>query len=153
MLGKKDVRSVFKALRIKDGLGDDLASLAGCGAVAPHPCKSTSGFDGSAEINADEFSYWYNKNRDGQIGNYLIYEVIDSEPTYRADDAVISRDFFCQIDVFSVQSFESKQLSDFLGRLEEKLLEKGFEVQMQSEDYEPDTRLYHQIIYISKMYI
>ena len=127
MLGKKDVRSVFKALRIKDGLGDE-------------------------EINPDEFSYWYNKSRDGKTGNYLIYEVIDSEATHRADDAVISRDFFCQIDVFSVRSFESKQLQDFILRLEEKLLEKGFEVQMQSEDYEPDTRLYHQIFYISKMY-
>ena len=127
-LGKKELRRVFRELRIKDGLGDE-------------------------EIGADEFSYWYNKNRDGKIGNYLIYEVIDSEPTHRADDCVIGREFFCQIDVFSVRSFETKQLSDFLGKLEEKLAERGFEVEMRGEDYEPDTRLYHQIFYVSKLFI
>jgi len=127
-LGKKDLCAVFRNLRIKDGLGDE-------------------------EIGEGEFSYWYNKVRDGQIGNYLIYEIIDSEPTHRADDAVIGREFFCQIDVFSVRSFESKQLSRFLGQLEEKLLEKRFEVEMRGEDYEPDTRLYHQILYVSKLFI
>ena len=127
-LGKKELRKVFRELRIKDGLGDE-------------------------EIGADEFSYWYNKSRDGMTGNYLIYEVIDSEPMHRADDVVIGREFFCQIDVFSVRSYESKQLSEFIGRLEEKLLERCFEVEMRGEDYEPDTRLYHQIFYVSKLYI
>ena len=126
-LGKKDLCAVFRNLRIKDGLGDE-------------------------EIGDGDFSYWYNKARDGQIGNYLIYEIIDSEPTHRADDAVIGREFFCQIDVFSVRSFESKQLSEFIGQLEEKLLEKRFEVEMRGEDYEPDTRLYHQILYVSKLF-
>ena len=127
-LGKKDLRAVFKALKIKDGLGDE-------------------------EIGSDEFSYWYNKARDGTIGNYIIYEVIDSEPTHRADDAVVGREFFCQIDVFSVRSYESKQLSEFIEKLENKLLEKGFEVEMRGEDYEPDTRLYHQIFYVSKLFL
>jgi len=127
-LGKKDVRAVFRLLRIKDGLGDE-------------------------EIVPDEFSYWYNKSRDGTVGNYIIYEVIDSDPAYRADDVVIGREFFAQIDVFSVRSFESGELPSFLGRLEEKLLERGFEVEMRGEDYEPDTRLHHQIYYVSKLYI
>jgi len=127
-LGKKDLRAVFKALKIKDGLGDE-------------------------EIGSDEFSYWYNKARDGTIGNYIIYEVIDSEPTHRADDAVVGREFFCQIDVFSVRSYESKQLSEFIEKLENKLLEAGFGAEMRGEDYEPDTRLYHQIFYVSKLFI
>ncbi len=127
-LGKKDIRAVFKALRIKDGLSDD-------------------------EIKPDEFAYWYNKSRDGESGNYIIYEVVDSEPTHRADDNVIGRDFFCQIDVFSLYSFESKQLSELLIKLEEQLLERRFEVQIQGETYEPDTRLYHQILFVSKLYI
>lgn len=127
-LGKKQLKSVFKSLRIKDGLGDD-------------------------EIKSNEFSYWYNKNRDGTIGNYLIYEIIDSEPTHRADNIVIGRDFYAQIDVFSVQSFESKQLSNFIGLLENKLIEYGFEVEMQGEEYESDTRLYHQILLVNKLYI
>ena len=127
-LGKRDLRAVFRSLRIKDGLGDE-------------------------EIGIDEFSYWYNKARDGMIGNYLIYEVIDSEPACRADDAVIGREFFAQIDVFSVRGFESKFLSDFLLKLEEKILERGFQVEMRGEEYEPDTRLYHQILYVSKLFI
>jgi len=127
-LGKKLLRKAFMELRIKDGFGDE-------------------------EIGEGEFSYWYNKSRDGMTGNYLIYEVIDSEPVYRADDCVIGRDFFAQIDVFSVSSYESKLLSEFIDRLENKLLEKGFEVEMRGEDYEPDTRLYHQIFYVSKLFI
>ncbi|MCL2796842.1 MAG: hypothetical protein FWD58_02145 [Firmicutes bacterium] len=126
-LGKKALRAAFKALKIKDGLGDEV-------------------------INSDEFSFWYNKTRDGQVGNYLIYEVIDSEPTHRADDAVIGREFFAQVDVFSVRGFESSFLADFLSRLEEQLLNRGFEVEMRGEDYEPDTRLYHQILYVSKLF-
>jgi uncharacterized protein YqfB (UPF0267 family) len=127
-LGKKELRRIFRELRIKDGLGDE-------------------------EIGDDEFGYWYNKARDGTKGNYIIYEVIDSEPTHRADDVVIGRNFFCQIDVFSVRSFEMKQLSEFIGRLEERLIERGFEVIMRGENYEPDTRLYHQIFYVSKLFI
>ena len=127
LLGKKDLKAVFKTLRIKDGIGDD-------------------------EIKPDEFSYWYNKNRDGTIGNYIIYEVIDSEPSHRADDKVFGREFYAQIDVFSIRSFESKELSDFLVRLEEKLTEYLFEVEMQGEEYEQDTRLYRQTLYVSKIY-
>ena len=127
-LGKKLLQKVFCELRIKDGLGDE-------------------------PIAEGDFSYWYNKSRDGQIGNYLIYEVIDSEPVYRADDKIIGRDFFAQIDVFSVRGFESYELSEFISRLEEKLLDKGFEVEMRGEDYEPDTRLYRQIFYVSKLFI
>ncbi len=126
-LGKKDLKSVFKLLRIKDGIGED-------------------------EIKPDEFSYWYNKNRDGTVGNYIIYEVIDSEPSHRADDKVYGREFYAQIDVFSIRSFESKELSDFLGRLEEKLTEHLFEVEMQGEEYEQDTRLYRQTLFVSKIY-
>jgi hypothetical protein len=127
-LGKKLLRRIFRELRIKDGLGDD-------------------------PIAGDEFSYWYNRERDGFRGNYLVYEVIDSEPTHRADDCVIGRDFFCQIDMFSIRSFESKQLTGLISQLEDRLTDYGFEVNMQGEGYEPDTRLYHQILFVSKLFI
>ena len=127
ILGKKELKAVFKTLRIKDGIGED-------------------------EIKPDEFSYWYNKNRDGTIGNYIIYEVIDSEPVHHADDKVFGREFYAQIDVFSIRSYESKELSDFLERLEEKLTEHLFEVEMQGEEYEQDTRLYRQTLFVSKIY-
>lgn len=126
-MGKKELKAVFKVLGIKDGLTE--------------------------ETKCDEFSYWYNKARDGMLGNYVIYEVIDSDPVHRADDVIISRDFFCQIDIFSIRSFESKHLADFIDRFENKLTEKRFEVNMESEDYEPDTKLYHLILYVSKLYL
>jgi hypothetical protein len=124
--GKRELRGIFKALHFKDGLTETAIG--------------------------DEFSYHYNKARDGMIGNYIIYEVIDSSPLQRADDAVFCRDFFAQIDVFSVRSFESKLLSETICRLEERLTEKGFEVELQAEQFEPDTRLYHQVLLVSKMY-
>ena len=129
--GKAELRAVFKALRFVDGL------TVGTEADTPK--------DG-------EFVYYYNKARDGQIGNYIIYEVIASDPTRRADDKVIGREFFAQVDVFSTSSFESKLLTETLAKLEERLTERGFEVDAKGEDYEPDTRLYHQIYYVSKQY-
>lgn len=126
-LGKKELRMVFKDLRIKDGFRED-------------------------EIGSDEFSYWYNKSRDGMRDNYLVYEIIDSEPAYRADDHVISRNFYCQIDIFSIQSFETKELIRFIERLENKLTEYRFEVEFSDELFESDTRLHHQILIISKIY-
>ena len=129
--GKLELRAVFKALRYKDGLTIEQER---------------------AQVNTDDFIYYYNKARDGQIGNYIIYEVVASDPTQRADDKVIGREFYAQVDVFSTSSFESKLLTETLSKLEEKLTEAGFEVDAQSEDYEPDTRLYHQVYFISKQY-
>jgi len=128
--GKRDLRRVFKDCRFLDAL-----TLNEQDAPAP-----------------DAFIYYYNKARDGQVGNYVVYEVVASDVTHRADDAVFARDFFAQVDVFSVKSFESKLLSETLARLEEKLTEAGFEVEAQGEDYEADTRLYHQAYFVSKLY-
>jgi hypothetical protein len=125
-LGKKELRKIFKEMRFADGLTD------------------------TAEDG--EFSYWYNKSRDGQIGNYIVYEVVDSNAVYRADDAVIARELYCQIDVFSVRGFETQQLSETLLHLEKKLLEHGFEVEMHKEAYESDTRLYHVVLLVNKLY-
>jgi len=111
----------------------------------------TMGTEESA-AGADDFVYYYNKARDGQIGNYIIYEVIASDPTRRADDKVIGREFFAQVDVFCTRSFESKFLTDTLVKLEDKLTEAGFEVDARSEDFEADTRLYHQVYFIAKQY-
>lgn len=129
--GKRELRAVFKALRYKDGLTIEQEGV---------------------QVKTDDFVYYYNKARDGQIGNYIVYEVVASDPTQRADDKVIGREFYAQVDVFSTSSFESKLLAETLAKLEEKLTEGGFEVDAQSEDYEPDTRLYHQVYYITKQY-
>lgn len=125
--GKKELVTLFKELRIKDGLRED-------------------------EINPNEFTYWYNKSREGMLGNYLIYEIIDSEPVHRADDKIISRYFYCQIDIFSILSFETKEINRFIERLENKLTEHRFEVEMTDERFESDTKLYHQVLIVSKIY-
>ena len=129
--GKRELRAIFKTLRFVDGL--------------------TMGTEENA-ADADDFVYYYNKARDGQIGNYIIYETIASDPTRRADDVVIGREFFAQVDVFSTRSFESKLMTDTLAKIEEKLTEAGFEVDARAEDFEADTRLYHQVYFIAKQY-
>ena len=128
--GKRDLRRVFRDCKFKDALtlGEQ---------DAPMP---------------DDFIYYYNKARDGQVGNYVVYETIASDPTRRADDVIIGREFYAQVDVFSVKSFESKFMRDTLAKLEEKLTAAGFEIDMRGEDYEPDTRLYHQALFVSKLY-
>ena len=127
--GKKDLRRVFKDCRFIDALTMHEQS-------PPDP---------------DGFIFYYNKARDGQVGNYIVYEVISTDAARRADDAVVGREFFAAVDVFSVKSFESKLMQDTLSKLEEKLVAAGFEVDMQGEDYEPDTRLFHQVLYVSKL--
>jgi hypothetical protein len=104
------------------------------------------------EPKAEDFVYYYNKARDGTVGNYIVYETIASEPTRRADDKVIGREFFAQLDIFSTSSFESKLLNNTLEKLEEALTAKGFEVDARAEDFEADTRLYHQVYFIAKQY-
>ena len=128
--GRRELRAIFKACGFKDGL--------------------VVGTEEKAE--PDDFIYWYNKARDGQAGNYIIYEAVASEPTRRADDVVIGREFYAQVDVFSTRSFESKFFIDTLSRLEDKLAAAGFEVDAREEDYEPDTRLHHQVYFIAKQY-
>lgn len=127
ILGKKALVKIFKSLNIKDGLGDE-------------------------EIDSNEFSYWNNKSRDGKLGNYIIYEIIDSDVMYRADNKVIAREFKCQIDVFSIHSFESKEFKNLLEKLENKLIDNGFEVSLEHENYEHDTKLYSQVVIITKIY-
>jgi len=134
--GKRELRRVFKDCKFKDAL------TLGEGDT---PCRSGS-------LAPDDFIYYYNKARNGQIGNYVVYETIASDPTRRADDVVITREFYAQVDVFSVKSFESKLMQDTLARLEETLTAAGFEIDMRGEDYEPDTRLFHQIFYVSKLF-
>jgi hypothetical protein len=128
--GKRELRRVFRDCKFNDAL-----TLGEQSAPAP-----------------DDFIYYYNKARDGKVGNYIVYEVIASDSTRRADDVVITREFFAQVDVFSVKSFESKLLADTLTKLEEKLTAAGFEIDMRDEAYEPDTRLYHQALFVSKLY-
>ena len=90
--GKRDLRRVFRDCKFKDALT----------------------VEESEPPTADDFIYYYNKARAGQV--------------------------------------ESKSLQDTLAKLEEKLTAAGFEVEMDGEDYEPDTRLYHQVIYAAKLY-
>lgn len=125
--GKKELADIFKSLKFKDGLTDK-------------------------NITADDFVYYYNKARNGQKGNYIIYETIDSNPAVRADDVVYGREYFVQIDIFSTSSFETKKLQDVISGIEEKLIEKMFEMDMKEELYESDTGLYHQILFVSKTY-
>ena len=124
--GKKVLIEVFKSLNFADGLAEDIPD--------------------------NKFVFYYNKVRNGQIGNYIIFETIDSADVCRADDAVIAREFFCQIDIFSVNSFESKKLKNTILSLEEKLGERLFGVDMKEDTFESDTKLYHLILIVSKVY-
>jgi hypothetical protein len=100
----------------------------------------------------DDFVFYYNR-ADNPKNNYIVYEVISTNVHTRADDVIMGRDFLAQIDVFSAKSFESKLMTETLAKLEEKLVSAGFEIEETNEQYEPDTRLYHQSMVISKIII
>jgi hypothetical protein len=81
-----------------------------------------------------------------------IYEIISSDAIHRADNVVIGREVFLQVDIFSLKSFESKLLQETISKLEEKLVAAGFEVEASEEAFEAETKLYHQIFFVSKLY-
>ena len=124
--GKRELMAVYRSCRIKDGLVEK-------------------------EIT-DKWTYWYNLERTGKRGNYIIYEVIDSPILHRADDKAFAREFFCQVDIFSLDSFETEKVQTLIESLENALTKSGFEVDFKSEMYEDDTKLFHLPIYISKLY-
>ena len=124
--GKRELMAIFRGCRIKDGLTEK-------------------------EIT-DKWTYWYNLERIGKRGNYIIYEVLDSPVMHRADDRAYSREFFCQVDIFSLDSFETEGLQTVIETLENALTKAGFEVDFKDEMYEDDTKLFHLPIYISKFY-
>lgn len=127
---KQEIKKVFKDCRFKDAL--TMKEL---------------------DINTpDDFVYYYNKSRDGEVGNYIIYEIISSDAIRRADNVVIEREVFLQVDIFSLKSFESKLLQETISKLEEKLVTAGFEVEVRDEAFESGTKLYHQIFFVSKLY-
>jgi len=74
-LGKKDLRRVFRECKFRDALTLDEQD-------APAP---------------DDFIYYYNKARDGAVGNYIVYETVSTDPARRADDVVIGREFYAQV--------------------------------------------------------
>jgi len=127
---KQEIRKVFKDCRFKDAL------------TMKELDKNTP----------DDFVYYYNKSRDGEVGNYIIYEIISSDAIHRADNVVIGREVFLQVDIFSLKSFESKLLQETISKLEEKFVAAGFEVESMEEAFEPETKLYHQIFFVSKLY-
>jgi hypothetical protein len=124
--GKRELMAIFRACRIRDGLTEK-------------------------EIT-DKWTFWYNLERTGKRGNYIIYEVLDSPVLHRADDKVLTREFFCQVDVFSLDSFETERLAVLIDSLETALTAAGFEVIFKDEMYENDTKLFHVPIFISKLY-
>jgi len=126
-LGKRDLQRVFRLCGFKDGLGEEPA-------------------------NQGEFTYWSNKARDGLIGDYITFEPIASEPLTHADNGAFGRIYEAQLDIFSTASFDSKRFTDALEKLESQLLANGFEIEAWGEDYEPETRLYHQIFIVRKAY-
>lgn len=123
---KRELREIFRLCRIEDGL--------------------------TAKEITEKWSYWYNLERTGKRGNYIIYEIIETPVMHRADDTVLTRELYCQVDIFSTDSFETEKLTSLIESLEKGLIKAGFEVDFKDEMYEPDTRLFHLPIYISKLY-
>jgi hypothetical protein len=101
------------------------------------------------EIIAGFLKYRLNSAR---VYRYIGYLENNGSIEKRADNGILIRDVESQIDDFSTSSCESKRVSDQLDRLETPLTKYGFTVSLDFEDYEPDTRLYHAVFTVGKLY-
>lgn len=84
--------------------------------------------------------------------NYITYNISSSEARVRADDTTYLREVMIAVDIYSKHSFDSKDNYTLLLKVETKLAEKGFEIEMNDEIYENDTKLFHIPLTIYKNY-
>lgn len=84
--------------------------------------------------------------------SYITYSIPSSDTRVRADDDTFLREVMIALDIYSKFSFDSEDSYTLLLKVETKLAEKGFEVEMNDEIYEEDTKLFHIPLTLYKNY-
>jgi hypothetical protein len=109
--------------------------------------------DGIALTNEElnkttDVTFWRTGALNPQVNKptYVTYSVAGTDSAVRGDDKTLLRDTTLAIDVFSKQSFESKSNAILLANIEDTLINSGFEVQFEAEQYEADKQLFHMPI-------
>jgi len=93
----------------------------------------------------NDITFW----RTGAIGagmdkpTYVIYSLAGTNAAVRGDDKTLMRENAVALDVFSKNSFETRQNAGLLESIENALAIAGFEIVFEAEQYETVTALYH----------
>ena len=100
-------------------------------------------------------AFWHGVVRNDKAkakDSYVTWHIPASPPSTRADDKTILREVTIAVDVFAKRSFSSEQNHKLLESLETAFTENGYEVEMASEQYENDTKLFHVPMTAFKLY-
>ena len=97
--------------------------------------------------NTKDITFWHTGNMTAtNQATYVTYSIAGTRAAVRGDDKTLLRDNTLAIDVFSKVSFESRANVTLLANIEDALINAGFEVQFEAEQYERDTALFHMPI-------
>lgn len=82
---------------------------------------------------------------------YVVYSVVSAEPVHRADDGVITREAYVNVDVFARRSMLAKSTQDLISALNAAALSAGWAFESGGATYyEPDTAIYHSTFGLTK---
>jgi len=128
-----EVIETLKAAGILDGLSLQAAQLHN----ETRPCFWRGVVRDDAARSKDVFVTWH---------------IPSSDAATRADDNAFLREVTVAVDVFSKRSFDSEQNHKIIERIEGGFAVAGFEVDMAAEQFEADTKLFHQPMTLFKLY-
>ena len=89
----------------------------------------------------------------GEKQTYVTFETVstsESDANSRADNQVIAWSYEGNIDLFTTLALNNTTIISLLGNIVTELEKKGFNVTMDSDLYEYDTKIYHKPISINK---
>jgi len=95
--------------------------------------------------NTSAVTFW----RTGAIGagmnkpTYAAYSIVGTNASIRGDNRTLLRENAIALDIFSKNTFETRQNARLLESIESALVVAGFEIVFEAEEYESATALYH----------
>lgn len=110
----------------------------------------------AAQLNSETRpAFWRGVVRDPTAKakeHYARWAISSSRAHTRNDDKTSLRELTIAIDLFSKRSFDSEQAHKMLDAVEGAFTSAGFELELLDEQYEDDTKLWHQPLTLIKIY-
>lgn len=83
---------------------------------------------------------------------YIIYTITSSDIATIADNRTKTRDVMVALDIYTNKDLNTKSIVDLVSKIEDKLVEYGWEVIYEEEILDNDNKTYHIPLTISKYF-
>jgi hypothetical protein len=110
----------------------------------------------NSEIAAETKTlFWHGVLRNETARNkgiYVTYEIVGSDANTNADNTALTREVTIAVDIFCTRSFDAEQPTVTAEKIEQAFTDSGFIVEVASEIYESDTKLFHLPMTVYKLF-